>query len=128
MNDKGFTTKQMGDAAEMLVAAHLTLHGIPSFTGPANWPGYDVIAAPKGKPLQKVSVKCRGSSSINFRPEDFDWLAIVLINKDPYQFFVIPKKKAAKLAKRKKDCLHTIYVKSVPETFKTYKNNFQLRR
>jgi hypothetical protein len=31
MNDKAFTSKQMGDAADMLVIAHLTLHGIPSF-------------------------------------------------------------------------------------------------
>ena len=29
---EGFTKKQMGDAGEMLVAAELTLHGIPART------------------------------------------------------------------------------------------------
>jgi hypothetical protein len=39
-----YTSKQMGDACEMLVAAELTLAGIPALTVPDNWPGYDVIA------------------------------------------------------------------------------------
>ena len=30
-----FTKKQMGDAGEMLVAAELTLHGIPAFIVPS---------------------------------------------------------------------------------------------
>src|ERR1700694_3357421 len=82
--DRLYTTKQMGDACEMLVAAELTLHGIPSVTVPDSWPGYDVIAHPPGKPLRRVSVKSRtrGSSSyVSFDPESCDWLAIVLIDK-----------------------------------------------
>ncbi len=39
-----YTKKQMGDACEMLVAAELTLAGIPALKVPDNWPGYDVIA------------------------------------------------------------------------------------
>ena len=39
-----FTKKQMGDAGEMLVAAELTLHGIPAFIVPSHWSGN----APKG--------------------------------------------------------------------------------
>ena len=43
-----YTTKQMGDACEMLVAAELTLAGIPALKVPDNWPGYDVIGQPAG--------------------------------------------------------------------------------
>ena len=43
-----YTTKQMGDACEMLVAAELTLAGVPALKVPDNWPGYDVIAQPAG--------------------------------------------------------------------------------
>ncbi len=128
MKNKSFTPKQMGDAAEMLVVGHLTLHGIPSFLGPANWPKYDVIAQPPDKPLQKISVKCRGTGPINFRPEGFDWLAIVLINKAPYQFFIIPKNMAAKRANVVDNGLYTIYVNSVPKKFETYKDNFRLQK
>jgi hypothetical protein len=42
---KLYTSKQMGDACEMLVAAELILAGIPALKVPDNWPGYDVISA-----------------------------------------------------------------------------------
>lgn len=42
--DRAFTTKQMGDACEMLVAAELTLAGIPALKVPDNWPHYELIA------------------------------------------------------------------------------------
>jgi len=45
---KACTPKQMGDSCEMLVAAELTLAGVPAMKMPDNWPGYDVIAQPKG--------------------------------------------------------------------------------
>jgi hypothetical protein len=35
MAAKLYTTKQMGDAGEMLVAAELTLRGIPAFIVPS---------------------------------------------------------------------------------------------
>jgi hypothetical protein len=44
-----YTTKQMGDACEMLVAAELTLAGVPAMTVPGNWPGYDIIAIQRGR-------------------------------------------------------------------------------
>jgi hypothetical protein len=36
----------MGDACEMLVAAEMTLAGVPALKVPDNWPDYDVIAQP----------------------------------------------------------------------------------
>ena len=49
-----FTSKQMGDACEMLVAAELTLAGIPALKVPDNWPHYDVIVQPLGRPAQRI--------------------------------------------------------------------------
>lgn len=55
-----YTSKQMGDACEMLVAAELTLAGVPALNVPDNRPGYDVIAQPIGGGMpQKISVKSR---------------------------------------------------------------------
>jgi hypothetical protein len=132
MSGKGYNSKQMGDAGEMLVAATLTLHGIPSFTMPPNWPGYDVIAELEDKRLEKISVKCRhrGKGYIHIKNKHFDWLAIVLIGELPYQFFIIPR--AVAIAKKhasvKADGTHIIYTKAVPEKFEAYRNNFGLQK
>jgi hypothetical protein len=68
MTERTYTAKQMGDAGEMLVAAELTLHGIPALRLPENWPHYDIIAQPPDSWIgyrgdlrapQKISVKPR---------------------------------------------------------------------
>jgi hypothetical protein len=80
----GYTSKQMGDASEMLIAAELTLHGVPALKVPDNWPGYDVLAQPpEGSPL-RISVKsrtyARSGHFVAFNDSDmFDWLAIVIL-------------------------------------------------
>ena len=62
-----FTKKQMGDAGEMLVAAELTLHGIPAFIVPSQWRGFDVVGQCPERGLQRISVKTRNfGSSRNF--------------------------------------------------------------
>ena len=43
----------------MIVAAELTLAGIPALKVPDNWPHYDVIAQPIGRTAQHISVKAR---------------------------------------------------------------------
>jgi hypothetical protein len=74
----------MGDAGEMLVAAEMTLAGVPAMTVPVNWPSYDVIAQPRdGRTLQRISVKARtfrqsGTNYVIYDSKDgFDWLAAV---------------------------------------------------
>jgi hypothetical protein len=84
MAGKLYTTKQMGDAGEMLVAAELTLRGIPAYIVPSNWPGYDVVAQPRDRRLQRISVKtrtfARSGHFVGYGNDDeFDWLAIVIL-------------------------------------------------
>ena len=57
------TSKQFGDACEMLVAGYMTLAGIPTTVMPDSWPDYDLIAQHSGNqtPL-RISVKARGQS------------------------------------------------------------------
>jgi hypothetical protein len=97
--DRRHTTKQMGDACEMLVAAELTLAGVPAVWLPNLWPHYDVIADLPDREPQKVSVKSRtpgeNHSRVGFDPETCDWLAIVLFEKGRRRIFVLPRDVAA---------------------------------
>ena len=82
-----YTTKQFGDACELLVAAELTFAGIPTMKAPDYWPGYDLIAQPSGALPQRISVKGRtfakGSAFVGYKKHDvFDWLAVVIVPKD----------------------------------------------
>jgi hypothetical protein len=105
---KKYTTKQMGDACEMLVAAELTLAGIPALKVPDLWPGYDVIAQPPNDKPLKISVKSRtfkqGAAFVSFQEsDDFDWLAIVLLQcsgERPRRIFLVPRSVAASTARR----------------------------
>lgn len=93
-----FTTKQMGDAGEMLVAGELTLHGIPAFIVPSQWRGYDVVGECPERGLQRISVKTRNFSHSNFvsyrDADEFDWLAIVVLPataKYRRRTFIVPR-------------------------------------
>jgi hypothetical protein len=97
---RSYTSKQMGDACEMLIAAELTLAGFPAAKMPDNWPHYDVVAQPQsGGPLQRVSVKSRtfkrGASFVAYdRRAEFDWLAVVLLpgeDQTQRRSFVVPR-------------------------------------
>jgi hypothetical protein len=72
----------MGDACEMLIAAEMTLAGVPALKVPDNWPGYDVIAQPtSGGDPRRISVKSRtfkrgGDTYVSYNTNDhFDWSA-----------------------------------------------------
>ena len=100
----------MGDACEMLVAAELTLAGIPALKVPDNWPHYDVIAQPADQPAQRISVKSRtfksGAAYVEYNDFDqFDWLAIVLLEGESCQsrlIYLVPREDADRLARTDK--------------------------
>lgn len=135
-----YTKKQMGDACEMLIAAELTLAGIPALKVPDNWPGYDVVAQPEdgGEPL-RISVKSRtymtGANFVGFSVLDtFDWLAIVLLNCGPEQkrrVFLIPAAVARNKARRNRPDTKSANERywslvEVPRLFSRFENNFSL--
>jgi len=137
-----YTNKQMGDACEMLVAAELTLKGIPVLKVPDNWPGYDVIAqlAGNAKP-QRISVKSRtfkkGSAFFRYRVTDqFDWLALVILPGDTEtrrRIFVIPRDVADKKAHKNKDTTKSAdgrywTIAEVAKVLAPFEENFSLCR
>jgi hypothetical protein len=101
MKPRGYTSKQMGDACEMLVAAELTLAEVPAMKMPDNWPGYDVIAQPKDDDPIRISVKSRTFKrgrdayvEYNINDPNFNWMAIVLLPGEDQinrRFFIFPK-------------------------------------
>ena len=115
---RGFDNKQMGDAAEMLVAAELTFGGVPALKVPDNWPGYDLIAQKRDDPEpQRISVKSRtykkgGSNFVVYGNVDpFDWLAVVLLAcpepQKPRRIFLIPRAVADAKARQDKPTAKT---------------------
>jgi hypothetical protein len=99
----------MGDACEMLVAAELTLAGIPALKVPDNWPGYDVVAQPReGSGPLRISVKSgtfkKGSAFVEYWAKDvFDWLAVVILPagaESKRRIFLIPRSVADDNARR----------------------------
>ncbi len=127
-----YTSKQMGDAGEMLVAAEITFAGIPAMKVPDCWPGYDVIAQRQGGGApQRISVKTRTDGFAEYDERDvFDWLAIVPKQKQR-RVFIIPRALAdqqAKLHKPGSPLSHERYfaLKDIPKKFAQYEDNFGL--
>jgi hypothetical protein len=112
MTTRVCTPKQLGDACEMLVAAEMTLCGMPAMRTPDCWPHYDVIAQPpQGGKAQRVSLKSRtfkrgGDTFVSYNVKDeFDWLAIALLpgaDQTKRQFFIVPRDVADKRARKDK--------------------------
>lgn len=131
-----------GDACEMLVAAELTLAGVPALKVPDNWPGYDVVAQPKGgvEPL-KVSVKSRthkkGPAFVTFLESDpFDWLAMALLDCDAQKTrrtYLIPAEVAQREARRNRPGTKNArkrywHINEIGNRFAKFENNFKLLR
>jgi len=136
-----YTSKQMGDACEMLVAAELTLAGVPAMKMPDNWPCYDVIAQPRdGGPPQRISVKSRtfkrggGTFVVYDATDQFDWLAIVLLpgaDQTVRRIFVVPRSVADARAKQDSPTSKTRTERywrqdKVAEALAEFENNFCL--
>lgn len=131
----------MGDACEMLVAAEMTLAGVPALKVPDNWPAYDIIAQPLGGPVQRISVKSRNyKANAGFLIYDvndkFDWIAMVLLecpHEDTLQrqIYIVPKKVADKRMSKNKEGTKTQHerrcaLNKISSVFSKYLNNFDL--
>lgn len=130
----------MGDACEMLIAAELTLAGVPALKVPDNWPHYDVIAQPVGTAAQRISVKARtykrGPAYVLYKDYDrFDWLAIVLVSPDDCtdrSIYLVPRAVADVRARRDSATAKTAHeryyrIDEIERLFSAFRNNFELR-
>lgn len=135
-----FTSKQMGDAAEMIVAAEQTLAGMPALKVPDNWPSYDVIAQPAGTGPQRISVKARtfkkGAAYVQYLDSnDFDWLAIVILADDGTNkrtIYIVPRAEVDRQAQRNAPTTKTadvrcLTISQLERRFGSYRDNFQLK-
>lgn len=125
----------------MLVAAELTLAGIPALKVPDNWPGYDIVAQkPDNTPPLRISVKSRtykaGAAYVSYYSTDvFDWLAIVLLpsaQEAKRRFFLIPRDIADKCSRQDNLTARTaneryFSISEVPTVFAAFENNFKLK-
>jgi len=138
---RNYTSKQMGDACEMLVAGEVTLAGVPAFKMPDNWPHYDVIAQPKGGGVpQRISVKSRtfkkgpNTYVVYDSRDQFNWLAIVFLSGDGQlvrRVFIIPRELADAKARRDSPTAATAHERyfrqdEVATLFPRFEDNFCL--
>ena len=136
---RAYTSKQMGDACEMLVAANLTLAGVPALKVPDNWPDYDVVAQrTDGSEPLRISVKSRtfksvGNAYITYNTKDtFDWLAVVLLYPDnKRRFYLLPRAVADAIAKTDGPTAKTSEkywpMSKVESALKPWEDNFALK-
>ncbi len=140
---KAYTSKQMGDAAEMLVAAELTFAGVPALKVPDNWPGYDVVAQPRDQAEpRRISVKSRTYKKggddffVYLNTDAFDWLAVVLLTcpqpQKPRRIFLIPRAAADARARQNKPTAKTAKERYWPidqteALFGEFEDNFGLK-
>ena len=103
------TSKQIGDACEMLVAAEIALiGGISAVKMPDTWRCFDVMAFPVDRAPQRISVKARtfkrgGDTFVSFDTADeFDWLAVILLPGEGQhrRIIIVPKCVADERARR----------------------------
>jgi hypothetical protein len=137
---KDCTAQELGNACEMLVAAELTLAGVPSLRVPDLWPSYYVIVQPSGRQPQRISVKSRafkpGPAYVSYDEADiFDWLAIVILpgnTETRRRLFSIPRTLADAKARRDKPMSKTANerywrIDEVSKTFAKFEDNFSLQ-
>jgi addiction module HigA family antidote len=128
--------RDQGEAAESLVLDELVRAGIPARRTPVNHPGHDIVAHPPGELPQRIQVKSREfGASTNFvgwrYDDDFDWLAVVLLNPPGYdrRVFIAPRTvvdERSHDAKFRKGRSFT--VKNVSRKLAEFENNYGLSR
>jgi AcrR family transcriptional regulator len=131
-----YSGRLIGDACAMLVAAELTLAGVPALKAPDYWPGYNVIAQPRGRDPQRVLVKSgtflRGAASIGYSTLDvFDWLAFVIFVGETRRCFVVPRSVVedvvGKFGSEPAINLREYRIDDVARQFAAFEDNFCLR-
>jgi TetR/AcrR family transcriptional repressor of bet genes len=106
----------------MLIAAEMTLAGVPALAVPRDWAAYDVIAQPPGRAAQRVAVRLAtpkpdGGWAGYENQAGFDWLAIIVPGAIR-RVFIVPSHLAGGTAMQPAD--------SVDVRFSAYENNFHL--
>ena len=134
-NKDNCTSQQFGNACEHYVISRLGFANVPAQKMPDGWPGYDVVAQPSvRRPLSRISVKGRRSPWVHkvWRMNldgAWDWLALVLVEKNTTRCWVIPHAAAKKLA-RSRATGRTRYAISLPRLESLgakWEDNFSLR-
>jgi hypothetical protein len=127
----GTTCKEFGDGCEMLVAAELTLAGVPAHQIPSCWPGYDLVAKTAAG-LTRVSVKGlragngKQAAFWRFDVDGWDWLALIRIDvvDGRRDIFVVPREAALALSRPTADGTRRMYY--TEPGLEVYRNNFAL--
>lgn len=130
------TSKQVGDAAEYLVAGMLGISGVPATKMLDNQPGFDLIALPTdGRKPQRVSVKCRSQSNAYagapyLCSDEFEWLAFVyLLKGGGYRCWLIPRDvcdASFKPSKVKGKEMLNLHANQIIHQFARFERNFVL--
>jgi hypothetical protein len=126
------TTKQFGDACEYAVLAEISFAGLPATKMPDGWPGYDLMVG--GRPDGRISVKGLrhtgkpgGSRFWRFKPEGWDWLALIRFNEDQTRsIYIAPHEWALSVARRGNDGLCDLYGST--SELENFRDNFRLER
>lgn len=133
-------------AAELLVAAEISIGGIPAILAPRNWPGFDVIALPSGQSPKHIQVKSclftkQAGGFIGWHADDeFEWLAVVVFPAEDCprrHIYILPRSAADKEpisyhAKRRDGQRISgrtgrgIRIRSILEVLAPYEDNFAL--
>jgi TetR/AcrR family transcriptional repressor of bet genes len=114
------------NSCAMLVAAELTLAGVPAMRMADLWPGYNVLAQRPNAAPQRILVRGLAAGTGNVLVDDkaaaqFDWLAIVLLpdaKNARRRIFIIPGKLAREM--------QVFRCENVEHRCAAYENNFNL--
>ena len=118
-----------GDVYADLVAAELTLAGVPAFALARDWLGFQVAARPAGGSVARIAVRAaeRDGWVTYADGEVFDWLAIILMpvnDRAVRRVFVVPRRVVDAVASREGT---RVVLNADSPKIAGYEGNFQLK-